>query len=476
MKNKKTIFFYFLSFIEGGMMLFTELASSRKISVFFGSSLYIWLIILCITLSGLAAGYLWSSKKVSNKDNDVRILSRLFFLLAFSLIIWKFNDSIALWCIENHVELITATILDAAILLFVPMFVYGAITTFIVSILQQNTNSSSVYAKVLALSTIGSIVFGILSVLFFFPYIGIKASIMAFAILSAIIGTLTYKMNGLAIALMTVLSILPTNHIRGNILYQNDGAFSSVTVIENGYTRYLMVNYIIQSFIDTRYSKTMDYVEVIDSIAKKQQWKDKKILILGLGGGILANKMMPFADKIIGVEIDPRIIECAKKYFKLDSKVETVCEDAQWFLHHEKNKYDVIIVDVFNGEEPPTYLLTVENFHKIKSLLHTDSSLLIINWYGYYSGTEGKGTRILANTLHQAGFYSIAIPTNTDERRSNLVFFASLHSTHLPKTNLSIPLENQVNTYDKNILSLYNAKANYNWRKDYLEFIKYWWK
>lgn len=476
MKNKQVLFFYIVSFIEGGMMLFTELASSRKISVFFGGSLYIWLVILCITLSGLAAGYLWASKKISTKDKDIKILSRLFFVLALALIIWKFNNNIALWLIHNNFELIVATVIDAIILLFVPMFIYGAVTTFIVSILQQITSSSSVYANVLALSTIGSIVFGILSVLLFFPYVGINFSVISFAIVSMILGILIYKANVLLVVLVTLLSIIPTKKIRGNILYQNDGAFSSVIVMDNDKTRYLMVNHIIQSFIDKKNSKTMDYVELIDSIAKIQNWKDKKMLILGLGGGIVGNKMIPYTKEIVGVEIDPRIIECAKKYFNLDSKIKTVCADAQWYLHKENNKYDIIIMDLFNGEEPPAYLLTIENFQKIKTLLNDDNSLLIINWYGYYSSTSGKGTRILANTLHQSGFYSAYISTNNKEGRSNIVIFTSTNKSILPSGNINVQLDDNINTYDRNILSLFNAKANYNWRRDYLQFVQYWWR
>ncbi len=476
MKNKWRLFLYGLSFFEGGLMLFTELASSRKIAVFFGGSLYVWLIVLCITLLGLAVGYLWASKNIATKEKDIVILSRLFLVLSISLMIWRFNDNIASWLIHYDFELVSSVMIDATVLLFVPMFIYGAITTFIVSILQQGTHSSSVYARVLAISTIGSIVFGILSVILFFPYIGIIRSIEIFAATCIVIGILLYKANFSFIALFVLCFVIPSKKFRGRVLYQNDGVFSSVIVLEDNTTRYLMVNYIIQSFIDIRQSKTMRYVELIDSIAHVQNWKGKKVLILGLGGGMVANKLSKYTSDITGVEIDPRIIDCAKKYFNLSKSVNSICADAQWFVHKDTNKYDVIIMDLFNGEEPPAYLLTVENFQRIKKLLANKNSILIVNWYGYHSGNLGKGTRVLANTLRSVGFYSAYISTTSDESRGNMIIYSSLDKFVLPESNTHIIPDNSSNTADKNVLSLLNANVNYQWRKGYLEFIRFFWQ
>jgi spermidine synthase len=167
---------------------------------------------------------------------------------------------------------------------------------------------------------------------------------------------------------------------------------------------------------------------------------------------------------------------CAKKFFHLSNKVKTFCEDAQWWIQKDTNKYDVIIMDVFNGEEPPSYLLTYENFLQLKNLLRDQNSLLIINWYGYYTSYLGKSTRILINTLHQAGFYTSFIPTNKVESHSNLVIFASTNQIVLSTNAITIKPENEINTQDKNVLSLLNANANYQWRKGYLKFIEYWWR
>ena len=477
----KLQFFYFLSFVEGGIMLITELASTRKIAVFFGSSLYVWLIVLSVTLIGLALGYYVSNGIVKKmQDNSLqdrtKWIALSFFVLSFWLLLWKWNTQLSLFIISMNIDLIPAVLIDALFLILIPMFIYGSLTTLIIATAQILSTKEMVYGKVLAHSTFGSVLLAVVAVLWAFPFIGVQWTMSIIALLSFCLALTIYKINLFYSIISLILFIVPEKTIRANVLYKNDGSFSSVMVIDGASVRYLVVNYIIQTFVDTSNHKTLPYAEVIDSIAQFQKWKNKDVLILGLGGGILANKMIERQCNVTGVEIDSRIIMCAKKFFHLSNKVKTFCEDAQWWIQKDTNKYDVIIMDVFNGEEPPSYLLTYENFLQLKNLLKDQNSLLIINWYGYYTSYLGKSTRILINTLHQAGFYTSFIPTDEVESHSNLVIFASANQTVLPTSTITIKPENEINTQDKNILSLLNANANYQWRKGYLKFIEYWWR
>ena len=477
MKKFTLPIFYFISFLEGGMMLTTELASARKMAVFFGSSMYTWLMVLCITLAGLAIGYYWASYFLSKKHAfqvSRQILSFLFFLLSIALLLWKFNTHLSLFLIDHHFGLLTSVTIDALVLLFPSMFMYGAITTFIIH-LSQEFSTLPVYGKILAFSTIGSVVFAVISVLYAFPFIGIQSTINVLSIIALLLSIGIFTIDYLKIIIYLFIFILPEKKLNKNILYQKDGAFSNIMVVQEGDIQYLLVNYIIQSYEDIKPCRTASYIHCIDSILKIHNISNKDVLILGLGGGVLANKLVTYNKNIVGVEIDRRIIDCAKKFFSLNKKIKVVCEDAQWFLHQTKDKYDIIILDLFNGEEPPSYILTKENFLKMKDILKNDSGLIIINWYGYYSGTIGKGTRILINTLNVANFYTSCFLTNKKEENSNILIFARLSPCGLPVSNIKMDNEYDVNTEDKNILSLLNADANFEWRKNYLHFIRHWW-
>jgi spermidine synthase len=480
MKKNSLPFYYLVSFVEGGMMLVSELASSRKLAVFFGSSLYVWLMVLCITMLGLAAGYYYANylcqkETNTNKQFHSKTLSILFLLLAISLSLWKFNTNISMILIQYKFELLTAVFLDALFLLLIPMFSFGAISTILIDASQKLNNHQPTYGKILAFSTMGSIVFAIMAVLFTFPYLGIQMTIYILSFIAFLISVLFYKIDIFLTILFIVATVYPEKKLHKNIIYQNDGVFSSVMVVDDYQTRYLLVNYIIQSFVDFKNNKTLDYANVIDSVFSAHKWKNKKILILGLGGGIIANKLSKYSSDITGVEIDPRIIDCAKKYFNLNKNVKTICDDAQWFLKKDTAHYDVIIMDLFNGEEPPSYLLTAENFSELRTHFKNDSSVLIINWYGYYKNKTGKGTRVLVSTLQKSGFFTSHISTGVSEATSNLILFASNNQNILPENKIDISLEKEINTSDKNTLALLNASANYEWRKGYLNFIRYGW-
>jgi spermidine synthase len=97
-------------------------------------------------------------------------------------------------------------------------------------------------------------------------------------------------------------------------------------------------------------------------------------LILGLGGGTvvkLIRKYWPEAN-ITGVDIDPVIVELGRKYLGLKKDdVNIKIGDASKFT---KEKYDLVIVDLYNGYNFPKKFED-ENF--LKSL--TKNNLVIIN-------------------------------------------------------------------------------------------------
>ncbi|HKB88474.1 MAG TPA: methyltransferase domain-containing protein [Patescibacteria group bacterium] len=79
----------------------------------------------------------------------------------------------------------------------------------------------------------------------------------------------------------------------------------------------------------------------------------RNVLILGLGGGTvvkLIHKNWPMT-KIIGVDIDPTMIELGKKYLSLDKvKINIKIQDAEKVV---PGKFDLVIVDLYNGDKFP---------------------------------------------------------------------------------------------------------------------------
>lgn len=95
----------------------------------------------------------------------------------------------------------------------------------------------------------------------------------------------------------------------------------------------------------------------------------KNCLVLGLATGTLANIIAKKYKgvKITGVEIDPVMIKIGKKYFDLDKipNLTIINKDAKEF---NSGYFDVIFVDLYFGDQPPSFLYTPKYLKKLSRL------------------------------------------------------------------------------------------------------------
>jgi spermidine synthase len=78
----------------------------------------------------------------------------------------------------------------------------------------------------------------------------------------------------------------------------------------------------------------------------------ERVLILGLGGGNVARlvRRLHSRTEIVGVELDDRVLDLARRWFDIDQlDVEVVRQCAGRFLRADERYYDLIVEDVFLG-------------------------------------------------------------------------------------------------------------------------------
>ena len=107
----------------------------------------------------------------------------------------------------------------------------------------------------------------------------------------------------------------------------------------------------------------------------------ENILILGVAGGSVIETIkndIKFKGKITGVEIDATAIEIANKYFGLNNykNVEIIIEDAFEFVLKTKEKYDLIIIDIFQDTTMPNFLFEDFFINRINFLLNINGFIL----------------------------------------------------------------------------------------------------
>jgi spermidine synthase len=97
------------------------------------------------------------------------------------------------------------------------------------------------------------------------------------------------------------------------------------------------------------------------------------ILEIGLGGGRTASYLHHYLPEveITSVELDPVVLELARKYFNVKDggKFNVVTKDGRLFLTDTKAKYDIILIDAYRAPFVPFHLLTKEFYQIVRDHL-----------------------------------------------------------------------------------------------------------
>lgn len=117
------------------------------------------------------------------------------------------------------------------------------------------------------------------------------------------------------------------------------------------------------------------------SIGKERIQNMNSILVLGVAGGSVIKTLVDefqFTGKITGVEIDEEITTIANQYFKLNeiTNYTPIIADANEFVKNTTEKFDLIIIDIFQDANMPDFLFEKKFISNIKQLLNSKGFVL----------------------------------------------------------------------------------------------------
>lgn len=431
-----------MSFLEGGSLMATELLSARMMAPYFGSSIFVWASVLGVTLGALALGY-YQGGALSQHEKRDKILLSVLIVCGALMIAMPFT---AQWVLNyaHYFEFHEAVILSSVLIILPPVTGMGMVSPLMVANLDGSLESAGKRAGIVyTVSTIGGIVFTFLFGFYIIPNFGlILPSMITGFILGIIPSVLIFRHGWQKPGILGATLILATgyHYMQLNlqqqsieILYQKEGILGQVMVAEipvmkdgkQEFERTLFVNRIIQTSYNPKNDKFNDYkyFNVIGDILEKFP-KDSKMLVLGLGGGVIARDAIQKGIQVDAVELDQRIIEVSRDYFGLDSAVRVFRDDARHYLNQCEKQYDLVLFDLFRGEETPAHVFTAESIDRTRKILKP-GGLVMINANGYYRGDIGKGTRSLYKTIRAMGLYVELYPTGKEESESNMIYLAS---------------------------------------------------
>lgn len=481
-----------------------ELLGAKMMAPYYGTSLFVWASVLGVTLGGLASGY-FAGGYISEKNNPERNLHIILVASAVFLIIMPMlAKEVMLY--SAGFELLISVLLSSVIFLFPPVFLLGMVSPVIIAcitkadIVPKSGEAGKTAGLVFAISTVGGIISTFLLGFYIIPVYGLTRPAMILGITLGIIPFIILIREKTFFALLLPLAAFfafaglknPVENPELKIHYASEGLLGQILVADypiyegmnkvDGSQRILFVNRSTQTIVTAQYGKRsfFEYVHLIEGLTADSVSRDKSALVLGLGGGSAANVFVKNGFRVSAVELDPRMVHVAEKYFELSEKTEVHVDDARHYLKRklsngmDRCRYDVILLDAFVGEVNPHHLFTREFFSEVRTVLK-DSGSFFINGNGYWNAEDGMGMRAVCKTLVNSGFDVELIPAGESEDYRNLLFVAKKSNAAIGSVRsaaiIDLNLEQAVVlTDEKPQLEILNARANKKWREACMKY------
>ena len=488
--KKKDRFLLAVAFISGLAIMAMEISASRLLAPYFGTSIFVWTNIIGVVLVALSLGYYFGGK-LADLIPRIDLLLKLIFVagclfLIIPIIIKPLSSAINLETLgfeSSSVIIFVSSLILATVLFSLPLFLLGMSSPFIIKLylFEKNDRVGELAGRITAVSTIGSILGTFLPALYFIPVLGTRATIYIFALILIVLGSLGFKKNKFNSLFLLVLFVVIyffsrvqiSNH--PNTIYEDESAYQYISVRQDSAgTKYLLVNEGagIQSIYNSQKVLTgfyYDYFNVLPYFINSV--KPKEILIIGLCGGTIANQLSYFFPKeveIDGVEIDPKIINVAKKYFAVNAAITKIYNsDGRMFLQNSSKKYDLIIIDAYAQELYIPWTLTTKEFWAlVKDDLKSDG-IMAINVNSVTP--DSRLLKSISNTM--ASIFSNTYITPVNNSGINYILIAASRpldfsslaglTTNKQLKDLALAYEEQTKkaAHDKNYMILTDDRA-----------------
>jgi spermidine synthase len=388
------LYIHLLAFCSGMSIMAVELCASRLVAPFFGTSTFVWTNIIGVIMIALSVGYMVGGR-LSDRRTDLRLLLKLLLGACAYLLVLPFVGPPLLRGLSGQLLglqssfsfIFTGSLLGILLLFAPPVVIMGMTSPFLIRVLAQGRHVGTSAGRIFGVSTIGSVLGTFLPVLVFIPRVGTGRTILIFAGLLLVVVALGFAHRRRAVmsALVVVPLLLPLpamRHTPGRV-YAGDSAYQYIEVYDRGTYRHLTYNDALG--FQTVASKSSPFTGLYyDYYALLPQLLDhpaRRALIVGLGGGVIANQFQYFHPgiKVDAVEIDPEVIRIAREYFGLTGSTRVYDQDGRIFVSRATGAYDVVIVDAYTQQiYVPFHLTTQEFFRQVKSRL-ADGGLVAMN-------------------------------------------------------------------------------------------------
>jgi predicted membrane-bound spermidine synthase len=410
-------------FISGAVVMIFEIAGSRIIAPYFGTSTVVWTSLIGVILGSLSLGYALGGR-LADKNPSRRGLSLILLAASFLVSVTLFIKEPVLYFIQSAIYDIRLNGLISSLVLFAPASVcLGMVSPYIVRLRLKSLNESGkLVGNLYALGTVGSISGTFAAGFFIVPRLGSTKILLMLSLVLLILAVLSEGRNFFSRRKMLFSAFL--------IIFSFlSAAFSTVFLksrgiidIETEYSRYWILDGILNTETKERVRMLRTDPHGVQSSMHLDEGK-KNELVLGyteffrlsdnfvpspenallIGGGAFSAasdfSQRHSDSKLQVVEIDPSLKDIAADYFGYKQDKNTIIHnmDGRVFINNYNGQlFDVVYLDAFNSKLAiPFQLTTVEAIGKISDIIN-DNGILIAN---IISAIEGDRSYFLQAEL-----------------------------------------------------------------------------
>jgi predicted membrane-bound spermidine synthase len=421
--------------MTGGVVLALELLASRVMTPYFGVSLYIWSSILSTTLMFLALGYAWGGHQCRQRDSQSL---RYAFLRSPALSAASIAIASAIYPILlpklASIGLITGSFIASTLILGPPLILLAAMNPILVALLDTDRVSAGKPAgRVFFVSTVGSVAGVLICAFVVIPLLTNYRALLLMSISLCIATAVTTRFSpqiAMARRRRLYLISLTITIVSGALLAAKDqyidwmtaenrspfevrilaefsSIYGNVKVAElqlklgdsPPFLAYLQDG-VVQNRATIDGVSLSPYTYVLEALSRAYAPDAKRGLVLGLGAGIVPRNLSRRGIEVTTVDINEDALQAASRFFGFDpTGIDIQWADARTFVRNCRGEYDVVVIDLFQGDYAPEHLFTEEFFRDVAGCL-TREGVLVMNTV--FESTSELAIRTFLATIHAA--------------------------------------------------------------------------
>jgi spermidine synthase len=375
-------------FLAGVATLATEIAASRLLAPYFGSSTVVWANIIGLTLAYLAVGYWWGGR-LADRRPEPRLLAQILLVAAAALAVTPFAARPILDVAVRGLDALSlgsvvGSFFAALALFAVPVTALGAVAPFAVRLALTNVaDAGKVAGRLYALSTGGSLLGTFAAALVAIPFAGTQRTLVGTAACLALAAALLAGPRWLlAPAAAAALIAVPAGHVKRS-LYEAESHYQFIRVFQEEGVRKLELNEGVAVHSEWRRDSVLTggYWDLFLMLPPLLDRQPTRMLVIGNAGGTIARAYGRYYSgiDIDGVEIDSKLNEVARRFFGADDnpRLRLIAADGRPFLATTGRRYDLIVVDAYRQPYVPFQLASQEFFELAREHLRPGGALAL---------------------------------------------------------------------------------------------------